>query len=94
MSATPTIMNEPVKALVALGAAIASNCEPCFKYHYDKACVLGVSREDMREAVEVALKVKAAPHRKVVETAERCLAGGEPSGKDREACGCEVGRCC
>ena len=42
---------EAVEELVAIGAAIASNCEPCFRFHYDKARKLGVSKEDMARAV-------------------------------------------
>jgi AhpD family alkylhydroperoxidase len=69
-----TLMTDAITELVAIGAAMACNCEPCFKYHYDKARKLGVSVEDMRKAVNTGLSVKAAPHRKVVETAERYLA--------------------
>jgi AhpD family alkylhydroperoxidase len=71
-----THMNEAVTELDAIGAAMACNCEPCFKYHFDKARKLGVSVEDMRAAVNTGLSVKATPHRKVVETAERYLTHG------------------
>lgn len=70
------IMNEAVTELVAIGAAMACNCEPCFKFHYDKARRLGVSVEDMRAAVNTALSVKSTPHRLLVETAERYLTHG------------------
>ena len=38
-----SIYSEAVQELVAIGAAIASNCEPCFRFHFDKARKLGVS---------------------------------------------------
>jgi AhpD family alkylhydroperoxidase len=76
MSTTPTLMTEAVTELVAIGSAMACNCEPCFKYHFDKARKLGVSIEEMRAAVNTGLSVKSAPHRKVVETAERYLSNG------------------
>ena len=69
----PSIYTEAVAELVAIGAAIASNCEPCFKFHYDQARKLGVSREDMLHAVTTAQKVKDAPAKTVVELAERYL---------------------
>ncbi len=94
MSGSPKIMSESVKELVAIGAAIASNCEPCFRYHYDLARSLGVSLEDMREAVDVALAVKAAPHRKVVDTAERYLAQGAAPSPEGAGCGCGASGCC
>jgi AhpD family alkylhydroperoxidase len=94
MSTIPSIMNESVKELVAIGAAMASNCEPCFRYHFDLARNLGVSREDMLEAVNVALAVKAAPHRRVVETAERYLAKEATSPAGSEPCACGTSGCC
>ena len=60
-------------ALVALGAAIASNCEPCFKFHYDQAHKLGVTDADMRRAVDLAQQVKHAPARAVLDLAHRYL---------------------
>lgn len=72
--ATPkSVYSEAVQELVAIGAAIASNCEPCFKFHFDKARKLGVSKEDMARAVATAKAVKEAPARAVVELAERYL---------------------
>ena len=94
MSDAPRLMSESVKELVAIGAAMASNCEPCFRYHYDMARSLGVSREDMLEAVNVALAVKATPHKKVVETAERYLAKETVAPDGREACACGGQSCC
>ena len=74
----PSIYTEAIAELVAIGAAIASNCEPCFKAHYDKARKLGVSREDMMRAVTTAQSVKEAPARSVLELAERYLRGKSP----------------
>ncbi|WP_257305177.1 carboxymuconolactone decarboxylase family protein [Geothrix campi] len=95
MSQPASLMTEAVTELVAIGAAIAASCEPCFRHHFDSARKLGVSREDMREAVNVALVVKATPHRKVVEAADHCLAeaGPEAAGKSRAAA-CGAGGCC
>jgi len=72
-TATPSIFTDAVGELVAIGAAIASNCEPCFRFHYDKAKRFGVSPEDMRKAVTLAQRVKEAPARAVLELAERYL---------------------
>jgi arsenite methyltransferase len=72
-----------VGELVAIGAAIAANCEPCFKYHYAQARKHGVSNEDMACAVTMAQKVKEAPARAVLELANRylgCSASVEQAG--------------
>jgi AhpD family alkylhydroperoxidase len=72
-SAAPSIFTVQVAELVAIGAAIAANCEPCFKYHYDQARKLGVSDRDMRYAVDLAQKVKEPPARAMLNLAERYL---------------------
>jgi AhpD family alkylhydroperoxidase len=68
-----SLFTDEVAELVALGAAIASNCEPCFKFHYDQARKLGVTDADMRRAVDLARQVKEAPNRGVLDLANRYL---------------------
>jgi AhpD family alkylhydroperoxidase len=68
-----SIFTEQVAELVAIGAAIASNCEPCFKFHYDKAHKLGVADADMRRAMDLAQRVKETPARAVLDLASRTL---------------------
>jgi len=84
---TPKIIySEAVQELVAIGAAIASNCEPCFRFHYDKARKLGVSREDMARAVATAKMVKEAPARAVLELAEKYLGAKVENEEAPKAC--------
>jgi arsenite methyltransferase len=77
------VYNPAVAELVAIGAAIASNCEACFKYHYGQAQKLGVSKDDMARAVTMAQKVKEAPAKAVLDVANRylgCSATAEAAG--------------
>ena len=69
----PSIFTDAVAELVAIGAAIASNCEPCLKFQFDKARKLGVTLEDMWSAVSIGRTVKDAPARAVLALAERFL---------------------
>ena len=62
-----------VAELVAIGAAVGANCEPCFKYHYDQARRLGVAAATMAEAVRVAQAVKDTPARSILELAAKLL---------------------
>lgn len=74
-----SLFSPEVAELVAIGAAIASNCEPCFKFHFDAARKLGVSDADMLQAVELAQKIKESPARTVLDLAERYLKPGAPA---------------
>ncbi len=69
------IYTAAVAELVAIGAAIASNCEPCFRYHFDRARKLGVSKEDMALAVKTAQMVKDSPARSILDLADKYLKG-------------------
>lgn len=60
--------------LVALGAALGSNCVPCIEYHIPEARRAGLTDRQINEAISLADKVRQVPARKVVETALRALA--------------------
>ena len=89
--AEASIYTAAVNELVAIGAAIAANCEPCLKYHYREAQKLGVSKADMARAVETGAKVKDSPHQAILSLAER-LTGAALGGAKAESdpcCGAE-----
>lgn len=85
----PSIFSPQVAELVAIGAAIASNCELCFKYHFAAARKLGVSDADMLQAVNLAQQVKDSPAKSVLDLAHRILQPGAAAAGDTSAgCGC------
>ncbi|MCX5752538.1 MAG: arsenic metallochaperone ArsD family protein, partial [Candidatus Krumholzibacteria bacterium] len=93
------IYSAAVAELVALGAAIACNCEVCFKYHYSAARRLGVSKEDMASAVATAKAVKETPAEAILKLADKFLGATAPENAPSKACGdsgsTESGvRCC
>jgi arsenite methyltransferase len=95
-----SLFSPAVAELVAIGAAIAANCEPCFKYHFDQARKLGVGSRDMARAVAMAQAVKEAPARAMLKLAERHL-GCQVSAAEAGAPGpgtCQAtsgaGKCC
>lgn len=81
-----TLITAEIEELIALGAAIAAGCEPCFKFHYDKAHKLGVSNEAMREAVKIGDMVKQASAKNMLNLAERILSKPETDSA-ASACG-------
>jgi AhpD family alkylhydroperoxidase len=80
-------LTEEVKELIALGATIAASCEPCFKFHYDKARKLGIPVEAMREAVRIGEAVKSASAKNIVALADRILGAEEPKAATGSCCG-------
>ena len=72
-SVETTLFSPAVAELVAIGAAIAANCEPCFKYHYTAALRLGVSKADMARAVETAVRVKDSPHQSILRLTDKLV---------------------
>jgi AhpD family alkylhydroperoxidase len=93
----PSLYTDAVAELVAIGAAIASNCEPCFKYHYAAAQKLGVSREDMACAVATARGVKETPAQSVLVLADRMLKpgiDGEHQAAGAPQAAAATGSCC
>lgn len=61
------------RELVALGAALGSNCDPCIKYHIPQARKTGLTDSQISEAILLADKVRQVPARKVFEAAQRML---------------------
>ncbi len=64
--------------LVAIGAAIASNCVPCIEYHIPEARKAGLTDVQILEAVQLAEKLKQVPARKVLDSAESLLESPQP----------------
>jgi AhpD family alkylhydroperoxidase len=66
-------VDQKVSELVALGAAVGSNCEACFRSHYEAARTLGLSTDEIVHAVRVAQGVKDTPARRMLDLAARKL---------------------
>ena len=82
-------MENRVKELIAIGASITANCQPCLQYHVSKARESGAEDEEIEIAIAVAKAVRKGAAAKMdnfaagigtaAETAE-CGAG--------QGCGC------
>ena len=90
MSATVSqthIAHDPkVVELIALAAAVGSNCEACFRSHYETARNVGLSTDEILGALRVAEAVKATPAQRMRDLAARkldvpveALSGGTPT---------------
>ena len=66
-------LNHRERELVALGAAMGSNCVPCIEYHIPEARKAGLTDSQISGAIRLADKVRQVPVRRVLDTAHRML---------------------
>ncbi|MBI4241692.1 MAG: carboxymuconolactone decarboxylase family protein [Candidatus Rokubacteria bacterium] len=64
--------------LIAIGAALAANCEPCLRYHVRRGAEAGCTQDEMRRAIHIAQGVKDTPARLLANLADRLL-GSSPA---------------
>ena len=88
MSESSSLYSAAVEELVAIGASIACNCDPCFKYHFREAMNLGVPRADVALAVATARKVKEHVAELMLKTAGEQLAAARETGPQPGSCCC------
>ena len=82
-------LSEVHQELVAIGAEIAANCEPCLTFHVQKAREAGITNDQLQAAVAIAQQVKETPARLMVARANRLLAQGDDRPSDTTS-----SRCC
>ena len=51
-------LQDKIDSLVAIGAAMAANCIPCFEHLYEKAIHAGITPEEIKRASDIAGQVK------------------------------------
>ena len=81
-------LNNREQSLVALGAALASNCVPCIEFHIPGARRAGLSDIEIDEAIRIADKVRRVPARTVLETALARIETSPDASADTAGSGC------
>jgi AhpD family alkylhydroperoxidase len=56
----PSAIDRKTKELVAIGASLAAKCQGCLEGHIRKALKFGATREEISEAIAIAIGVNAA----------------------------------
>lgn len=77
--------------LVALGAAMGSNCPPCMEYHIPQSRKVGLSDAEIHAAILHADKIRQVPARKTLQTALAMLpsvALDAGNAESASGCGC------
>lgn len=78
------------RELVALGAAMGSNCVPCVEYHIPESRRAGLTDQEIHAAIQHADKIRQVPARKTLQAALNLLrsaAGGVRNAGTDERCG-------
>lgn len=56
----PSVLDRKTKELIAISASLAAKCQGCLEGHIKKALKFGASREEVSEAIAIAIGVNAA----------------------------------
>ena len=56
------VLEDKIEILIAIGAATAANCIPCFEHLYEKAINSGITLAEIKRASEIAGQVKKGAH--------------------------------
>ena len=79
-----TVLEEKAETLIAIGAATAANCIPCFEHLYEKAVTSGITATEIKRASEIAARVKGGAHTAISRTIDELIGSKEVNGL---ACG-------
>ena len=55
------VLTPKAKELIALGISIAIRCEPCIVSHVDSLIKMGVTKEEIKETIAVAMFMGGGP---------------------------------
>jgi alkylhydroperoxidase/carboxymuconolactone decarboxylase family protein YurZ len=56
------VLEGKIENLIAIGAATAANCIPCFEHLYEKAINSGITIAEIKRASDIAGQVKKGAH--------------------------------
>ena len=82
-------LDNRIAELIAIGASVTANCQPCLQYHVGKALESGASDLEIEQAVEVAKMVRKGAAAKM-DTFTSTISKTVPAhaGAQGEGCGC------
>lgn len=55
----PNVLDGKTKEIIAVSNSIVADCLPCLEYHYKRALKAGASREEISEAIAIAMSIAA-----------------------------------
>ena len=64
-------MDERTRELIAVGASITANCQPCLHLHVEKARKCGAGPEEVAAAIEIGNRVRKGAAAKMDEVSSK-----------------------
>ncbi|MDH4327490.1 MAG: carboxymuconolactone decarboxylase family protein [Nitrospira sp.] len=81
-------LDDRIKELIAVGASIAANCQPCLEYHAGEARKSGADGQEIMDAIEVGKMVRRGAASKIDKFAATLAQPGSPApASSDDACG-------
>ncbi len=53
------VLDGRIKELIAISNSVVADCAPCLEYHSQRAVKAGASREEIAEAIAIAMSIAA-----------------------------------
>lgn len=73
-------LTQKTEILIAIGAATAANCIPCFEHLYENAVTSGTTAAEIRRAAEIAGLVKNGAHKAISNSIDELIGSSQDSG--------------
>lgn len=70
-------LDAKTETLIAIGAATASNCIPCFEHIYEKAITSGITSAEINRAADIAVQVKKGANAALANTVSELIGDKE-----------------
>lgn len=85
-------LDNRIKELIAVGASITANCQPCLQYHSSEAQKSGADEQEVMEAIEMGKMVRRGAASKMDKFAASLTQPATPSSKSlsSEGSGCSA----
>lgn len=82
-------LDNRIKELIAIGASVTANCQPCLRYHVNKVQENGADEEEIADAIAVAKMVRKGATAKMDQFASTIFNASQVVSDDPEkGCGC------
>ena len=80
-------LDNRIKELIAVGASITANCQPCLQYHASEGLKSGADEQEIKEAIEVGKMVRRGAASKMDKFAASLSQPGAPTYASTGDCG-------